>query len=75
MGMASDALKHEAVRAWLDYEEAVVQAFRFPSGSKMAADGLQQFLSKADDEQLKAFTVYLRKQAEEVRSMKFLGEK
>jgi hypothetical protein len=73
--MASDALKREAVRAWLEYEEALVRAFRFSSGSKMAADGLQQFLSKADDEQLKAFTVYRRKQAEEVRSMKFLGEK
>jgi hypothetical protein len=73
--MGSDAMKREAVRAWLDFEEAVVRAFRFPSGSKMAADGLQQFLSKPDDEQLKALTVYLRKQAEEVRSMKFLGEK
>ena len=73
--MASDALKREAKRAWLDLEEAVVRAFRFPSGSKMAADRLQVVLSEADDEQLKTFTASLRKQAEEVRSMKFLGEK
>jgi hypothetical protein len=71
--MASDALKREAASAWLDLEGAIVQAFHFPSGSKMAADGLQQFLSKADDEQLKALAVYLREQAEEVRSMKFVG--
>jgi hypothetical protein len=73
--MACDALKREATKAWLEFEEALVQAFRFPSGSKMAADGLQQLLSKADDDQLKAFTLYLRRQTDEVRSMKFVGEK
>ena len=60
--------------AWLDFEGAIVQAFHFQSGSKMAADGLQQFLSKADDEQLRALSVYLREQAREFRSMKFVGE-
>jgi hypothetical protein len=73
--MGSDPLKRETVSAWLDFEGAIVQAFRFPSGSKMAADGLLQFLSKANDEQLKESAAYLRKQARAVRTTKFVGER
>ncbi len=72
--MASDALKREAKRAWRDLEEAEVRAYPILSGWKKAADRLQ-VLSEADDEQLKTFTASLRKQAEEARSMKFVGEK
>jgi hypothetical protein len=73
--MASDALKREAERAWRDLEEAEVQAYPAFSGKKKVADRLQVVLSEADDEQLKTFTASLHKQAEEVRSMKFVGEK
>jgi hypothetical protein len=60
--VTTDGLKEEAPKAWLEYEHAIVQAFRFLPDSKMAADGLQRVLDNVNDKQL-AFTAWLHRQA------------
>jgi len=72
--MASEKLRREAQKAWVEYGQAVVKAFEFPQGSVIAADGLPQMLSNSSDAQVKKLIAWLREQTKEVRSMKFVGE-
>ena len=72
--MASAQLKREALKAWVEYGQAVVKAFRFPEGSVIAADGLQEMLTNATDSRAREFISWVRQETETVRSMKFIGE-
>jgi len=72
--MASAHLKREALKAWVEYGQAVVKAFNFPKGSVIAADGLQEMLANASDSRVREFIAWVRKETETVRSMKFVGE-
>lgn len=73
--MSSDKLKTEAIAAWHDYGDAIVKAFHFPGGSRIDDSALASIIKRGDDASLEAFIVYARKQATELRSAKFVGEK
>jgi hypothetical protein len=73
--MVSDELKHEVLKVWLDYEEAVKTAFRFPATAHMSAEGLEDLFRAGNDDAARPFISYLRGQTEAFRSMKFVGEK
>ncbi|HTV81604.1 MAG TPA: hypothetical protein VME18_03050 [Acidobacteriaceae bacterium] len=72
--MVSNELKSETRRAWHEYGEAIVKAWRFPPGSPILTDGVEELLSHFNDKKTKAFVEWVREQTEEVRSMKFVGE-
>lgn len=73
--LSSDQLKSEAIAAWHDYGDAIVEAFHFPAGSRIDDSALAGVIKRGDDASLKALTAYARKQAAELRNAKFVGEK
>lgn len=72
--MVSENLKREAREAWLEYEKAFITAFHLPAGSKLAADELENTFANSSDESISALVKWVRRQTEEVRTMKFVGE-
>ena len=73
--MVSNEMKREVLNAWLDYEEAVRTAFHLPATKHMSAEGLEGLFRVGTDDTVRPSISFLRRQAEEFRSMKFVGEK
>ena len=73
--MVSNDVKHELLKAWFEYGEAIKSAFRFPSSARITAEGLDDFFRDQTDDLVRAFISYVRRQSGEVGSMKFVGEK
>jgi hypothetical protein len=72
--MVSDKLKTEARAAWSEYGQAVVKAWNFPPGSRIEASGLEQLLADYNDERIRKWIDWVRAQAREVATMKYVGE-
>ncbi len=73
MKMRED-LKIEARRAWAEYGDATVEAFRFPKGSKIKFDGFEAVLKDADEKRLKELIGDVRARTTAIRDAKFVGE-
>jgi len=75
LNMVSSDLKRELIQAWLEYEEAVRRAFGLPATAHMDAEGLENLLRAGTDHDARTRIECLRRQTQEFRSMKFVGEK
>jgi hypothetical protein len=73
--MVSNDVKHELLKAWIEYGEAIKSAFRFPPSAHIIAEGLDDFFQDRTDDLAREFISYVRQKTEEVRLMKFVGEK
>ena len=73
--MVSGELKRKAREAWYEYGQAVIKAWGFPEGSNIVAAGLEDELAHSNDKTIEGFVEWVRKQTDEVRSMKFVDER
>jgi hypothetical protein len=71
----TDGLRRESLRVWHEYGEAVKSAFGFPPTARISAEGLDDFFRDGTDQVAHLSISYVRRQIEETRSMKFVGEK
>jgi len=72
--VAAGDLVQDARKAWYEYGQAIVKAFHFPPDSRMVAEELEGFLSKASDDRIHRFIDYVRGQTAEIAQMKWIGE-
>ena len=72
--MISEDLKLEARKTWHEYGEVICEAFMFPPGSAIVADGVELMLNSASEQRVHRFISYVRSEIEELRSAKFMDE-
>jgi hypothetical protein len=72
--MIPDKLKREAIAAWQDYAAALSEAFHFGPGG-LDTFPVDQAFRTEDPSVVESFIRYARRAAEEVRKMKFVGER
>jgi len=73
--MVSNDVKHELLKARIEYGEAVKSAYQLPSSAHITAEGLDDFFKDRTDDMAREFISYVRQNTEEIRLMKFVGEK
>jgi len=68
-------LRKEATKVWVEYGEAIVKAFKFAPGSKIVAEPLLNAIRTTDEQRLREFIAWVRKETDRVAKAKFFGEK